>query len=98
MNISNKVKKMKNVKVTSARGAKGCILHSGIGTPDARVFFRVYDKDLPNGFIDYDLMHSDIFVTLDADCEAAFYTDDEGNAKLDHEPDVLGIKVDGWNG
>jgi len=86
--------KQENIKVTSARGAKGCILR----TFDGRTIFRVYNPVYADKFKDYDLAHSDIFVTLDADCEAAFYEYEDGRAVLDHEPDVLGIKVDGWNG
>jgi len=51
-------------------------------------FFRVYDAD--HGFVDYDIRHNDLQVTID-DADSAFYEKD-GVLTLDHSPSALGIK------
>ena len=48
----------------------------------------MYDAD--HNFRDYDLVHSDLTVTID-DADAFFY-EDEFNDRLDHAPATLGIK------
>ena len=68
----------------SANGVQGCLLHIGVD----RWVFRVYSK--PGIFIDYDLLHSDLCVTI-TDEDAVFYSDQIGNNKLDHSPQTLGI-------
>jgi len=50
--------------------------------------FRVYKANFD--FIDYDLLHSDLLVTV-TDADATFYSDDKGN-RLDHNPATLGIE------
>lgn len=71
------------MKITSATGATGFILDKFDGTYS----FRVYGE---NGtFIDYDLHHCDLAVTI-TDTDAAFYQD-ENRARLDHSPATLGI-------
>jgi hypothetical protein len=50
--------------------------------------FRVYDSE--HNFVDYDLMHSDLTVTIN-DEDAFFYRSDNID-RLDHSPATLGIK------
>ena len=68
--------------VKSANGVTGQL----ITIFDGRVYFRVYDKD--HNFVDYELAHSDLTVTID-DVDAFFYSD-EFTARLDHAPETLG--------
>jgi hypothetical protein len=49
--------------------------------------FRVYDSE--HNFVDYDLMHSDLTVTIN-DEDAFFYRSDNID-RLDHSPETLGI-------
>ena len=66
-----------------ATGVEGCLIR-GI---DGEYYFRVYDAD--HNFQDYDLMHSDLSITI-TDPDAFFYND-EFTARLDHAPATLGI-------
>ena len=66
----------------SANGVEGILLHTG----DGRYVFRVYTDNFD--FTDYDLLHSDLCVTI-TDSDATFYSDDRGN-RLDHSPATLG--------
>ena len=68
----------------SANGVRGHLLNLFNG----EYVFRVYDAD--HNFVDYDIHHSDLCVTID-DPDAYFY-DDEFSSKLDHAPATLGIK------
>jgi hypothetical protein len=68
--------------VKSANGVTGQLITSFDGT----VYFRVYDAD--HNFKDYDLVHSDLTMTID-DVDAFFY-EDEFNSLLDHAPATLG--------
>ena len=69
--------------ITSAKGVTGHLLSNFDGT----YCFRVYGEN--HSFIDYDLHHCDLTVTI-VDDDAAFYQDENG-AKLDHDPGTLGI-------
>jgi hypothetical protein len=68
----------------SANGVRGHLLNLIDGT----VVFRVYDAE--HNFVDYDLHHSDLCVTID-DADAYFYRRDEQDI-LDHAPMTLGIE------
>ena len=68
----------------SATGVEGCLIRGHDGT----YYFRVYDAD--HNFVDYDLMHSDLSVTI-SDPDAFFYNDKSGT-RLDHSPQTLGIE------
>ena len=68
----------------SATGAEGCLIRGIDGT----YYFRVYDADY--NFQDYDLMHSDLSITV-TDPDAFFYND-EFTARLDHSPATLGLE------
>ena len=67
----------------SADGVEGCLIRGH----DGEYYFRVYDAD--HNFVDYDLMHSDLSITI-TDPDAFFYND-EFTARLDHAPATLGI-------
>ena len=66
------------MKPESANGVEGCLIRSFGG----KYFFRVYKDD---DFVDYDLQHSDLRVTI-CDEDAYFYL----NSVLDHAPATLG--------
>jgi hypothetical protein len=70
----------------SANGVEGHLIYTAMG----KYMFRVYDKD--NNFVDYDLAHSDLCVTIN-DADAYFYRDEYSDV-LDHSPETLGIKDD----
>ena len=67
-----------------AEGVEGQLIYTGAGV----YVFRVYTDNYE--FTDYDLLHSDLSVTI-TDRDATFYSDDQGN-RLDHNPETLGIK------
>lgn len=77
----------------SANGVSGHLLSRQDGT----FFFRVYDYD-DGSFIDYEIFHSDLFVTIE-DPDAFFYYRDSGRYLnvLDHSPSTLGIDTDDQN-
>jgi hypothetical protein len=68
----------------SANGVEGQL----IWCADGVYRFRVYTDNFE--FTDYDLLHSDLSVTI-TDPDATFYSDDRGN-RLDHSPQTLGMK------
>lgn len=73
-------------EATSAAGVRGVVCKSA---DDERYFFRVYAED--HSFVDYELRHDDLTVTIAEDELAAFYrVGDE--AILDHSPGVLGLE------
>ena len=74
------------MKPKSADGVEGVLIQVGAGVYK----FRVYDSE--HNFVDYDLHHSDLCVTID-DTDAYFY-DTEFSSILDHAPMTLGIKDD----
>jgi hypothetical protein len=69
-----------------AEGVEGQVIYTGAGV----YVFRVYTDNYE--FTDYDLLHSDLSVTI-TDADATFYSDDKGN-RLDHNPETLGITND----
>ena len=75
-----------NQQTKSANGVRGHLLNLIDGT----VVFRVYDAE--HNFVDYDLHHSDLCVTID-DADAYFYQRD-GQDILDHAPMTLGLTDD----
>lgn len=72
-------------EVTDANGVRGFLLQS----IDGSFFFRVYDEN--KDFIDYEILHNDLEVTITPDALAAFYQFN-GRTILDHSPEVLGLK------
>lgn len=71
-------------KSKSADGVSGHLLHIG-----STWVFRVYDQN--NNFVDYDIQHSDLCVTIN-DADAFFYRDEYADT-LDHSPETLGKQV-----
>ena len=69
------------MKAISANGVTGHLIY----TQNGKYMFRVYDPE--HNFIDYDLQHSDLCVTI-CDEDAYFYLD----SVLDHAPATLGYK------
>ena len=72
------------MKPKSANGVDGILIQMWGGG----YVFRVYDDD--HNFVDYDLHHSDLSVTI-TDTDAFFYRGDNIN-RLDHSPETLGHK------
>lgn len=70
----------------SANGVTGHLIQIFTG----QTVFRVYDDN--HNFVDYDLHHSDLTVTIN-DEDAFFYRDEYTDA-LDHSPSTLGHKDD----
>ena len=64
-----------------ANGVEGCLIRG-------HYYFRVYDAN--HDFVDYDLMHSDLSITI-TDSDAYFYRGD-GIDRLDHSPATLGLE------
>lgn len=56
---------------------------------DGTYFFRVYHGE--GQFVDYELCHSDLAVTISEDALASFYKVGDTNI-LDHSPEVLGLR------
>lgn len=73
------------MKIKPANGVTGHLLRTGYD-----VVFRVYDGTTFTEFTDYDLIHSDLCVTI-TDEDAAFYSETQSD-RLDHNPETLGIK------
>ncbi len=74
-------------KVRSANGVEGdlCV------TSDGSYFLRVADAQAAEGFVDYDLRHSDLRVRI-LDEDAVFYDLGANHAPLlDHAPATLGL-------
>jgi tRNA splicing endonuclease len=67
------------MKPVSANGVEGHLIY----THGGKYMFRVYDAE--HNFVDYDLQHSDLCVTI-CDEDAYFYL----NSVLDHAPATLG--------
>ena len=67
------------MKPKSANGVEGHLIY----TLGGKYMFRVYDSE--HNFVDYDLQHSDLCVTI-CDEDAYFYL----NSVLDHAPATLG--------
>ena len=75
--------------VRSANGIEGTLCYGHC----RQYFLRVRDATVVEGFIDYDLRHSDLSIRI-IDEDAAFYDFGSGNnALLDHAPDTLGLKM-----
>ncbi|HID28754.1 MAG TPA: hypothetical protein EYP19_01980 [Desulfobacterales bacterium] len=74
----------RSVDAISAAGVKGILIRSG-----SEYFLRVYGDG--STFIDYEIRHDDLSVTIDSDELAAFYSDGEHHT-LDHSPSVFDLK------
>jgi len=69
----------------SANGVSGQLIRI-FGSP-VTYAFRVYDEN--HNFVDYDLLHCDLTITIN-DGDAFFYTDSD-HTILDHSPETLGL-------
>ena len=69
--------KFSDCKIRSAEGTKGFLLY----IMNNVYVFRVYNED--HTFTDYDLLHSDLEVTINGD-DATFYEFEDGTNALDH--------------
>lgn len=67
------------MKPVSAEGLEGHLIYTQNGT----YRFRVYDNE--HNFVDYDIQHSDLCVTI-TDKDAYLYP----GSVLDHAPETLG--------
>jgi hypothetical protein len=72
-------------EVESAASVRGILIRSVV---DGTIWFRVYRPD--GQCTDYELLHDDLSITIDADALAAFYAIGERRV-LDHSPSVLGL-------
>ena len=68
-----------------ASGVSGML----IKTFDGGYTFRVYDSE--GSFVDYDLRHDDLSITIDSDSLASFYECDDKHM-LDYSPQVFNLK------
>jgi hypothetical protein len=73
------------MEIQSATGFTGHLLDDFCGGYN----FRVYNKD--KTFVDYRLTHTDLVVKI-LDADAAFYVNEDGDAKLDHSAETLGYR------
>ena len=73
--------------IKSADGIHGCLIYVHWLN---KTVFRVYSATDAGKFTDYELMHSDLFVTIECP-DAAFYETVDGRLVLDHAPDTLGL-------
>ena len=71
--------------VCTAAGVTGFLLKQMDGT----FFFRTYTS--ADEFMDYDIRHDDLEVTISVDALASFYKIGERRL-LDHSPEVLGLE------
>jgi hypothetical protein len=68
--------------LSSANGVTGQLIWCG-----SKYMFRVYDAE--HDFVDYDIYHSDLTITI-KDADAFFYQQDVVGQYLDHAPETLG--------
>lgn len=80
--------KSTRVEETNAQGVKGFLLYSPL-IPG--YFFRIYNKDNPAKFEDYDITAEDIQIELMSNFNALVRYKD-GKKALDYTSEVLGIK------
>ena len=81
--------KIENCKVKPAKGTKGMLLY----TMNNEYVFRVYKED--HTFIDYDILHCDLDVTIDSD-DATFYEFEDGRNILDHSFESSKEQLANW--
>lgn len=74
------------MNIKPAKGTSGHLIHY-----IDHYMFRVYDYSVqPMTFIDYELRHCDLLLTI-TDADSAFYSDQSGDF-LDHAPGTLGLE------
>jgi hypothetical protein len=75
------------MKTVSANGTTGILIPVFVDNNPPKIVFRVYNSDTDFSYVDYDLNHSDLQVTI-CDQDAYFYD----GLYLDHSPLTLGIE------
>ena len=76
-------------RIKPANGTTGILILNNL-----QPIFRVYDSENKSKFIDYEIAHSDLQVTIKDD-DATFYEHAGGDISfLDHSPETLGYKKD----
>jgi hypothetical protein len=75
------------MKAISANGTTGILIPVLVDNNQPKIVFRVYGSDRDFSYVDYDLKHSDLQVTV-CDQDAYFYD----GLYLDHSPLTLGLK------
>lgn len=76
--------KFKDCKIKSAEGTRGVLLY----IMNNVYVFRVYNED--HTVTEYDLLHSDLEVTINGD-DATFYEFEDGRNILDHSYEMSNI-------
>ena len=91
--MSKVIRNWLEFEVADAKGVKGFLLRSLSGRNGGEYIFRVYgpnhSRDNPHDFVDYDIRHFDLEVTIHG--EAAFYVNEQQQI-LDYSPSTLGLK------
>ncbi len=67
-----------------AKGMKGCLLSF-----NGNITFRVYDERDREKFVDYQVAHHDLDITIE-DEDAYVYENKEGEPVIDYSPATLG--------
>ena len=75
----------------SAKGTKGILLASHGPNGDPTFVFRVYHHG--GSFTDYDILHHDMFITIEED-DAVFRNEDGENPYIDYSNQTLGYEDD----
>jgi hypothetical protein len=75
------------MKPIPANGTTGILIACQYDNMQPKIVFRVYNSGLDFSYVDYDIVHSDLQVTI-CDQDAYFYD----GLYLDHSPQTLGIK------
>jgi len=81
--------KIENCKQKPAKGTKGYLIY----TMNDEYVFRVYKED--HSFIDYDILHCDLELTINDD-DATFYEYEDGRNILDHSFELSKEKIVKW--
>ena len=81
---------MSKTTTKSANGVSGHLIHIYGG----QYAFRVYNK-ADGTFIDYDLMHSDLHITINDEDAFFYHYEIDGANQLDHAPSTLGLTENG---
>ena len=76
--------KIENCNQKPAKGTKGFLIY----TMNDEYVFRVYKED--HSFIDYDILHCDLELTINDD-DATFYEFEDGRNILDHSYEISNI-------
>lgn len=76
------------IRVTSADGIKCCLIYCGDGQ------YRLREYKDNHEFTDYDIHHSDLFVTIEDETASIYLDDVTGQMSIDYNPEILGLEDD----